>query len=170
MSVTDFQKKKKKNWLDESAAAGEIPITYYPPNRDEMVSTRRTWSQEDWVAKNCYKVSYFPLTSNQVWTRRGGRRWRRVVWAAADEKFLHHVSVVRALCIISQCRKNAQNGPLSLIYDWKLDKLQSVFIMNGNTCLFYLGSEVAYWEAKKFLKCTYHLRCGVGVWCWMDAV
>ena len=110
MSVTDFQ---SKEWLDESAAAGEIPITYYPPNRDEMVSTRRTWSQEDWVAKNCYKVSYFPLTSNQVWTRRGGRRWRRVE-AAADEKFLHHVSVVRALCIISQCRKNAQNGPLPI--------------------------------------------------------
>ena len=28
MSVTDFQ---SKEWLDESAAAGEIPITYHPP-------------------------------------------------------------------------------------------------------------------------------------------
>ena len=161
MSVTDFQ---SKEWLDESAAAGEIP------NRDEMVSTRRTWSQEDWVAKNCYKVSYFPLTSNQVWTRRGGRRWRRVEEAAADEKFLHHVSVVRALCIISQCRKNAQNGPLSLIYDWKLDKLQSVFIMNGNICLFYLGRSRCILRSREVSK-RYHLHSvSVGVWCWMDAV
>ena len=166
MSVTDFQ---SKEWLDESAAAGEIPITYYPPNRDEMVSTRRTWSQEDWVAKNCYKVSYFPLTSNQVWTRRGGRRWRRVE-AAADEKFLHHVSVVRALCIISQCRKNAQNGPLPVDLWLKIGQIAKCVYHEWEHMFVLLGRSRCILRSREVSK-RYHLHSvGVGVWCWMDAV